>query len=115
MARHQYGIFAEGTRATTTSSWRSGRMPPTRRRGRARRVRAAVADNRTNGGVDLVIGFGAVAVGTPRLHPGRWSPRLPRLPAARRPHVAPATQRDVWIWVHGPMHRRAARRRRGRW
>lgn len=100
MARHQYGIFAEGTRShhhlelvialdATDEALRGALIA----------VRAANADHRTNGGTNLVVGVG------PAL-----AERLGLAPVAPFPgyatddgrHRAPATQRDLWVWVHGP-------------
>ena len=104
MTRHQHGIFAEGTRAHHHLEWRL-------RDGASERelveaivaVRAANADHRTTGGVNLVVGFG----------PATWErlrgelaapPSLRDFPGYARADggpEAPATQRDVWIWAHG--------------
>lgn len=101
MARPQHGIFAEGTTAHhhLELELRDGvaddalltALAATRLAGEARR---------TNGGVSVVVGF----------RPSVWA-RLGD-PVDGRDFggyravdgvaEAPATQRDVWIWVHGP-------------
>ena len=103
MARHQYGIFAEGTRAQhhLELRLRDGATPAAVAEALIG-VRAANADHRTNGGTNLVIGFG----------PALWAlfpDSLPTLAVAAFPGYrneaadlhAPATQQDVWVWVHG--------------
>lgn len=102
MARPQYGIFTEGTRAHHHLELRV-RPDATDLALRAALlgVRAANADHRANGGTSLVIGLGPalatrLGLGTSELvaFPGYAS-------ADGRFH-APATQRDLWVWVHGP-------------
>ncbi len=104
MARHQYGIFAEGTRAQHHLEFhlREGAVPASV--GEALLgVRLANAQHRTNGGTNLVIGFG----------PALWAlfpESLPTLAVTPFPGYdndaaglhAPATQQDLWVWVHGP-------------
>jgi putative iron-dependent peroxidase len=100
MARHQYGIFAEGTRshhhlefalvdAVTDDALRDALVA----------VRVANADHRTNGGTNLVMGVGAALAQRLGLAPvaafGGYTSSDGR-------HRAPATQRDLWVWVHGP-------------
>ena len=103
MARHQYGIFTEGTRAHHHLEL------ALRPEAGAAAVRAALAatrtanaDHRTAGGTALVVGFG----------PGAWArasggadlpvTAFPGYASADGRHQAPATQRDLWVWVHGP-------------
>jgi putative iron-dependent peroxidase len=98
MRRHQYGIFAEGTRSHhhLELTVRPGASDDDLRRALVG-VRAANADKRTNGGTNLVVGVG-----------GTLADRLGLAPVAAFPgyaspdgrHVAPATQRDLWVWVH---------------
>lgn len=101
MASPQPGIFAEGTRAHHHLEFACRGAPD----GAAARaaVAAAVAageEHRSTGGTNLVAGFGAALWAT--LAPGR-------LPAGLRPfdpvgppgRGVPATQRDVWVWLHG--------------
>src|SRR6478735_11008286 len=103
MARHQYGIFAEGTRAHhhLEFSIRSG-VSDAQLSEALVAVRAANADHRTTGGVNLVIGLGAEA--WDRVRAGRSAQVVHDFPgyaneAAR--HQAPATQHDIWTWAHG--------------
>ena len=99
MARYQHGIFAEGTgihhhleaslKPGTTASELSAALG---------KVRASNVEQRTNGGTNLVIGLGPNALELLKLEaiepfPGYSSPG--------DVHVAPSTQRDVWVWVHG--------------
>ncbi|HWJ63810.1 MAG TPA: Dyp-type peroxidase [Acidimicrobiales bacterium] len=104
MPRHQYGIFAEGTRAQhhLELQLRDGATPAAV--GDALLgARLANAQHRTNGGTNLVIGFG----------PKLWSLFPDALPTVAVPAFpgydnveaglhAPATQQDLWVWVHGP-------------
>ena len=100
MATGQPGIFAQGTRSHYNLEFdlRPGAGTAD--------VVAAVAQLReptvTAGGFNLVIGFGA----------DLWSRLSPAgaQPAELRPfdavegrdgHRAPATQHDIWIWIHG--------------
>ena len=103
MARHQYGIFAEGTRAHhhLEFSLRPG-ADDAQVAAALVGVRAANADHRTTGGVNLVIGLGPAlwarlggdgSAAVVRDFPGYGTEAIG--------HVAPATQRDVWIWTHG--------------
>lgn len=104
MARHQYGIFAEGTRAQhhLELHLRDG-VGPAAVADALLGVRLANAQHRTNGGTNLVIGFG----------PAMWAlfpDALPTLAVSPFPGYdneaaglrAPATQQDLWVWVHGP-------------
>jgi putative iron-dependent peroxidase len=100
MATGQPGIFAQGTRSHYSLEFdvRPGVAIP--------EVTAAVVQLReptvTAGGLNLIIGFGA----------GLWAKMAPAggVPPELRPfdavegldgHRAPATQHDIWIWVHG--------------
>ena len=63
-------------------------------------VAAAVARLRepavTTGGANIVVGFGAqlwARVAAPAEHPGRLGPFTPI-------GAAPATQHDLWVWIH---------------
>ena len=103
MARHQYGIFAEGTRAhhhleltvregTSDAELASALVA----------ARAVNVDHRTTGGVNLVIGFGPAT--WDRLRGGRPTAPLRDFPGYRSADgafAAPATQRDLWVWAHG--------------
>lgn len=100
MATGQPGIFAQGTRSHYSLEFdlHPGAAPGA--------VTGAVVQLReptvTAGGLNLVIGFGA----------GLWAQLAPggAVPRELRPfdvvegldgHRAPATQHDIWIWVHG--------------
>jgi putative iron-dependent peroxidase len=104
MARHQYGIFAEGTRAQhhLELQLRDGATADAVARALLG-ARLANVQHRTNGGTNLVIGFG----------PAMWSlfpEALPTLAVSPFPGYdndeaglhAPSTQQDLWVWVHGP-------------
>lgn len=104
MARHQYGIFAEGTRAHhhLELQLRADATPEAVSAALVG-VRLANAQHRTNGGTNLVMGFG----------PAAWAlfpAALPNLAVTPFPGYrneaagleAPATQQDLWVWVHGP-------------
>jgi putative iron-dependent peroxidase len=100
MARHQYGIFAEGTRSHHHLEF--DLLPGAdddALHAAIAAVRAANADHRTNGGTNLVLGFGAAVADRLGLAPVAPFPGY-ESPDGR--HRAPATQHDVWIWVHGP-------------
>ena len=101
MATGQPGIFAQGTRSHYSLEF------DVRPDAAIADIAAAVVSLReptvTAGGFNLVIGFGAAL--WPRLSP----PGAP-MPAELRPfdavegidgHRAPATQHDIWIWIHG--------------
>ncbi|WP_421119208.1 Dyp-type peroxidase [Aquihabitans daechungensis] len=103
MARHQYGIFAEGTRAHhhLELSLRDGVGDAALAEALVA-VRAANADHRTTGGVNLVIGLGPDA--WDRVRAGRSASVIRPFPgyeSADGAFRAPATQRDVWLWAHG--------------
>ncbi|WP_426573359.1 Dyp-type peroxidase [Aquihabitans sp. McL0605] len=104
MPRHQFGIFAEGTRAHHHLEFhlRPGAGAAALSSALVA-VRLANADHRTNGGTNLVIGFG----------PALWEvfpdalagPPVSAFPGYRNDaagHHAPATQEDIWVWIHGP-------------
>jgi putative iron-dependent peroxidase len=104
MARHQYGIFAEGTRAQHHLEFHlADGVTPAAVAAALRGVRSANAQHRTNGGTNLVVGFG------PALW-GLFPDALPTLAVTPFPGYdndaadlhAPATQADLWVWVHGP-------------
>lgn len=104
MARHQYGIFAEGTRAHHHLELvlRDG-IDGDAIADALVAVRAANADHRTTGGVNLVIGLGPGA--WDRVRAGRSAQVIRAFPgyeSADGAVKAPSTQRDIWIWAHGP-------------
>src|SRR4051794_12642084 len=103
MARHQYGIFAEGTRAHHHLEFelRDG-VTDQQLRDALVGVRAANADHRTTGGVNLVIGLGPAA--WDRARAGRSAQVVHDFAGyvnEAAGHEAPATQHDVWAWAHG--------------
>lgn len=100
MARHQYGIFAEGTRSHhhLELQVRAG-VGDDALRAALVAVRAANADHRTNGGTNLVIGVGPALADRLALAPVDPFPGYASADGRLR---APATQRDLWVWVHGP-------------
>lgn len=103
MARHQHGIFAEGTRAHhhLELTFRPGATDAELREALAA-VRAVNVDHRTTGGVNLVIGLGPAA--WDRLRSGRSAQVISDFPGYRSAdgaYEAPATQRDLWLWAHG--------------
>jgi porphyrinogen peroxidase len=98
MAVAQQGIFAQGTRAhwqleldvSTTASVDAIR-------GALNRLREPTV---TTGGLNIVIGFGADLLR--RLAPDAVPPSFASFVAIDGPGgVAPATQHDIWVWVHG--------------
>jgi porphyrinogen peroxidase len=98
MAVAQQGIFAQGTRAhwqleldvSTTASVDAIR-------GALNRLREPTV---TTGGLNIVIGFGADLLR--RLAPDAVPPSFASFVAIHGPGgVAPATQHDIWVWVHG--------------
>ncbi|MCU1371816.1 MAG: Dyp-type peroxidase family [Ilumatobacteraceae bacterium] len=104
MARHQHGIFAEGTRAQHHLELHlRDDAGPAAVAAALVGVRRANAEHRTNGGTNLVLGFG------PALW-ARFPEALPTLAVTPFPGYdneaaglhAPATQADLWVWVHGP-------------
>lgn len=104
MARHQYGIFAEGTRNHHHVEFvlRDG-VADEDLTAALIGVRAANADHRTTGGVNLVVGFGPLA--WDRVRHGRSAQVISDFPGYRSTNgafSAPPTQRDLWLWAHGP-------------
>lgn len=103
MARHQSAVFAEGTRAHHHLEFTI--RPDTGPAALADAlvgVRAAGADHISNGGVNLVIGFGPNLWSA--LAPDRVPPGLHDFPGYHNPSAgqhAPATQADLWLWAHG--------------
>lgn len=103
MARHQHGIFTEGTRAhhhLELTLRPEASLDAVRTAIAA--TRAANADHRTAGGTAMVVGFGPALWA--RLAPEGSAP-FPAFEGYATPdgaHVAPGTQADVWVWVHGP-------------
>lgn len=103
MARHQYALFAEGTRAHHHVELRvRPDVQPTAVAEALVAVRLAGADHLATGGVNLLVGVG----------PSLWSALAPdRVPAdfhafpGYRNDIAdqevPATQADLWLWAHG--------------
>jgi putative iron-dependent peroxidase len=100
MATGQPGIFAQGTRSHYSLEFdlRPGARPAD--------IAAVVAQLReptvTAGGFNLVVGFGADVWAT--IAPSGQSPAELRSFDAVEGidgHRAPATQHDIWIWVHG--------------
>jgi len=94
----QPGIFAQGTRSHhyLELDLRPGVLLP--------EIRAALGALRepqvTAGGLNLVIGFGATALG--RLAPDAVPVQLaPFQPVEGVGGAVPSAQRDVWIWLHG--------------
>jgi putative iron-dependent peroxidase len=103
MARHQHGIFAEGTRAHhhLELTVRGGTSDAELAAALAA-VRAVNVDHRTTGGVNLVLGFGPTT--WDRLRGGRPPAPVRDFPGYRSTDgafTAPATQRDLWVWAHG--------------
>jgi putative iron-dependent peroxidase len=101
MATGQPGIFAQGTRSHYSLEF------DLRPEAATAAIAAAVVSLReptvTAGGFNLVIGFGAALW-------ARLSPPDAGLPGELRAfdavegidgHRAPATQHDIWIWIHG--------------
>lgn len=103
MARHQSAVFAEGTRAHHHLEFRvrPGTAPAAMADALVG-VRAAGADHISNGGVNLVIGFGPDLWSA--LAPDRVPPGLHAFPGYHNTVAdqhAPATQADLWVWAHG--------------
>ena len=100
MSRAQPGIFGEGTSAHLHLEWtvRTGATEDD--------VRAALCaamglaeESVTVGGVNSVLGFGANL--WTRLSSVRPAQLGEFADVGTAPRVAPATQRDVWLWIHG--------------
>lgn len=103
MARHQYAVFAEGTRAHHHVELR---MRPEAEAGAVAEalvgVRLAGADHLATGGVNLAIGVGPALWAT--LAPDRVPEGFVDFPGYRNEVAGqdvPATQGDVWLWAHG--------------
>ncbi|HZP27922.1 MAG TPA: Dyp-type peroxidase [Acidimicrobiia bacterium] len=98
MATPQPGIFAQGTRSHYHLEFdlRRGADPAGVAAGAARLREPHV----TAGGANLVVGFGADLwrVLAPDAVPPLLAPFTPIEGDGRR---APATQHDVWVWLHG--------------
>src|SRR4051794_28385558 len=98
MLAAQPGIFAQGTRSHHYLEFdmkSDASMPE---------IRARIASLRgprvTGGGVNLLIGIGPDLMR--RLAPGATPDELaPFAPINGDGRGAPATQRDVWLWLHG--------------
>jgi putative iron-dependent peroxidase len=100
VSRAQPGIFGEGTSAHLHLEWsvRAGVSDAD--------VRAALCaalglaeETVTVGGVNSVLGFGANL--WTRLSPVRPAQLGEFTAVGTAPRFAPATQRDVWLWIHG--------------
>lgn len=99
MATPQFGIFAQGTRTHVHLEFdRSRGIDVEVLRGAVRRLREPTV---TSGGANIVVGFGPDTARA--LFPSS-------VPAALRPfgaiagadgRSAPATQHDIWVWIHG--------------
>jgi porphyrinogen peroxidase len=98
MPYFQPGIFAQGTRFhhhLELSVPAGARVEDV-----AAGVRGLREPAVTAGGANIVIGFGAEL--WRRIAPGDAPPSLrPFTPVEGAEHRAPATQHDVWIWMHG--------------
>ena len=101
MAVAQHGIFAQGTRAHYQLEFDV--LPAAS----VDEIRSALSRLRepavTAGGLNLVIGFGSALF--ERIAPGEAPPTLKPYAAIDGPGGrAPATQHDLWIWLHGTGH-----------
>jgi porphyrinogen peroxidase len=101
MAVAQHGIFAQGTRAHYFLEFDV--VPGAS----VDEIRAALRGLReptvTSGGLNLVVAFGPDLMR--RLAPGDAPPGLGPFAAIDGPGGhAPATQRDIWVWLHGTGH-----------
>lgn len=102
MQRPQYGVFAEGTMAHQHLELAlSAGADEAALRVALNEVRVLGTNHRANGGANLVMGFGADAW---RQLSGEPIPAslLPFPGYGDGERRAPATQRDIWLWVHGP-------------
>lgn len=94
----QQGIFAQGTRAHYQLEFSVVDDAS------VEAIRAALGRLReptvTAGGLNVVVGFGADLLR--RIAPDAAPPALRSFAAIDGPGgVAPATQRDIWVWLHG--------------
>jgi putative iron-dependent peroxidase len=99
MATGQPGIFAQGTRAHYHLEL--DLRPDAELEAVIDALRRLGEPHVTAGGLNLVVGFGA----------GLWAGLAPDgqvpvglrpfAPIAGTPHAVPATQHDVWVWLHG--------------
>lgn len=101
MKTPQPGVFAQGTRSHVQLEFS---IPPSADlesvRGALRAFREPAV---TFGGANVVVGFGAAL--WRRLAPACVPDALAPFAGVRGPeHAAPATQRDVWVWIHGHGH-----------
>lgn len=103
MARPQHGIFTEGTRAHHHLEYALvDGVDDDEVTEALVALRLANADHRTAGGTNLVIGFGPTL--WDRVRAGRSGPQPVAFPGYTSPDgelEAPATQRDLWVWIHG--------------
>lgn len=101
MAVAQQGIFAQGTRAHYQLEFSVGDDAS------VEAIRSALGRLReptvTAGGLNVVVGFGADLLR--RLAPAAAPPALRSFIAIDGPGgAAPATQHDIWVWLHGTGH-----------
>ena len=101
MAVAQQGIFAQGTRAHYQLEFDV--LPGAS----AEAIRTALSrlhePTVTAGGLNLVIGFGSELL--QRIAPAEAPPALKPFAAIDGPGGhAPATQHDIWVWLHGTGH-----------
>jgi putative iron-dependent peroxidase len=101
MSTGQPGVFAQGTRAHFQLEFTVPKSVTPRQLGAALgRFREPAV---TFGGANVVIGFGPALWA--RLAPDHVPGELRRFRAIRgKRHSAPATQRDLWVWIHGHGH-----------
>jgi putative iron-dependent peroxidase len=100
VSRAQPGIFGEGTSAHLHLEWtvRAGTSDEALRAALCAAVGLA-EDAVTVGGVNSVIGFGPNL--WTRLSSVRPAELAPFAEVGTAPRHAPATQHDVWLWIHG--------------
>jgi putative iron-dependent peroxidase len=103
VARHQYAVFAEGTRAHHHVELRvRAGVEPSAVAAALVGVRVAGADHLATGGVNLAVGIGPALWSA--LAPGRVPEGLRDFPGYHNDEAglhAPATQADLWLWAHG--------------
>lgn len=103
MARHQYAVFADGTRAHHHVELKvRPRAKPDAIARALIEVRSVGADHLANGSVNLALGFGPHLWG--ELAPDRVPDGLRDFPGYRNETAGqdvPATQTDLWLWAHG--------------